>query len=71
MRGTIFACCLLAFAGGFAIATECPEHPDAIGTSRILVVDPTEHPLIGTFNYGESLPLQDHEVVLTFDAAAV
>jgi len=31
------------------------------------VVDPTEHPLIGTFNYRESLPLEDHEVVLTFD----
>jgi peptidoglycan/xylan/chitin deacetylase (PgdA/CDA1 family) len=67
MRGNIFACCLLALASGSAVAAECPEHPDAIGTSRTLVVDPTEHPLIGAFNYRESLPLADHEVVLTFD----
>ena len=67
MRGTIFACCLLVLAGESAGAAECPNHPDAIGTSRTLVVDPTEHPLIGAFNYLESLPLEDHEVVLTFD----
>jgi peptidoglycan/xylan/chitin deacetylase (PgdA/CDA1 family) len=63
----MFACCLLALASGSAIAAECPEHLDAIGTSRTLVVDPTEHPLIGAFNYREALPLEDHEVVLTFD----
>ena len=67
MRGTIFACCLLVLAGESAGAAECPNHPDAIGTSRTLVVDPTEHPLVGAFNYLESLPLEDHEVVLTFD----
>jgi peptidoglycan/xylan/chitin deacetylase (PgdA/CDA1 family) len=67
MRGTIFACCLLVLADGSAVATECPDHPDAIGTSRTLVVDPTEHPLIRAFDYLESLPLEDHEVVLTFD----
>jgi peptidoglycan-N-acetylglucosamine deacetylase len=67
MRATIFACCLLAIAGGSAVAAECPGNPDALGTSRTLVIDPTEHPLIGTFNYRESLPLEDHEVVLTFD----
>jgi peptidoglycan/xylan/chitin deacetylase (PgdA/CDA1 family) len=31
------------------------------------VVDPAAHPKIGTMQYRESLPLQDHEVVLTFD----
>jgi peptidoglycan/xylan/chitin deacetylase (PgdA/CDA1 family) len=31
------------------------------------VVDPREHPRIGTMQYGETLPLEDHEVVLTFD----
>jgi hypothetical protein len=31
------------------------------------VVDPTEHGRIGTMQYGETLPLRDHEVVLTFD----
>lgn len=50
-----------------ALAADCPGHPDALGTSRTLVVDPREHPLIGTMQYRETLPLKDHEVVLTFD----
>src|SRR6202140_1543724 len=50
-----------------AEAADCPGHPDAIGTSRTLVVDPREHPRIGTMQYAETLPLRDHEVVLTFD----
>lgn len=50
-----------------AAAADCPGHPDALGTSRTLVVDPREHPRIGAMQYGESLPLADHEVVLTFD----
>src|SRR5437588_11775649 len=50
-----------------AQAADCPGHPDAIGTSRTLVVDPREHPIIGTMQYAKTLPLQDHEVVLTFD----
>jgi peptidoglycan/xylan/chitin deacetylase (PgdA/CDA1 family) len=50
-----------------ASAADCPGHPDALGTSRTLVVDPKEHPRIGTMQYAETLPLEDHEVVLTFD----
>ncbi|HEU0082213.1 MAG TPA: polysaccharide deacetylase family protein [Bradyrhizobium sp.] len=50
-----------------ASAADCPGNPGALGTSRTLVVDPTEHPRIGTMQYEETLPLQDHEVVLTFD----
>ncbi len=50
-----------------ALAADCPGHPDALGTSRTLVVDPKEHPRIGTMQYAETLPLEDHEVVLTFD----
>ena len=50
-----------------ASAADCPGHPDALGTSRTLVVDPREHPRIGTMQYPETLPLRDHEVVLTFD----
>ena len=48
-------------------ATDCAGNPNALGTSRVLVVDPTEHPRIGTMQYGQTLPLKDHEVVLTFD----
>ena len=50
-----------------AFAADCPGHPDALGTSRTLVVDPREYPLIGTMQYAKTLPLRDHEVVLTFD----
>src|SRR6266850_1153588 len=50
-----------------ASAANCPGHPDAIGTSRTIVVDPRAHPIIGTMQYGKTLPLEDHEVVLTFD----
>ena len=58
----------LAFAALPAwAASDCPGNPDAIGTSRTLVVDPREHPRIGTMQYPETLPLKDHEVVLTFD----
>ncbi|MGH6704449.1 MAG: polysaccharide deacetylase family protein [Bradyrhizobium sp.] len=55
------------FATQTASAADCPGHPDAIGTSRTLVVDPREHPRIGTMQYQETLPLRDHEVVLSFD----
>src|SRR6516162_602570 len=48
-------------------ATNCPGHPDALGTSRVLAVDPTEYPRIGRMQYPDSLPLNDKEVVLTFD----
>src|SRR5215213_9305700 len=50
-----------------ATAGNCPGHPDAIGTSRTLVVDPRQYPLIGTMQYAKTLPLEDGEVVLTFD----
>ncbi|MBW7974777.1 polysaccharide deacetylase family protein [Bradyrhizobium sp. BR 10289] len=58
---------LLSVGTPAAVAADCPGHPDALGTSRTLVVDPREHPRIGTMQYRETLPLKDHEVVLTFD----
>jgi peptidoglycan/xylan/chitin deacetylase (PgdA/CDA1 family) len=59
-----FALCALAAP---ASARNCPGNPNAIGTSRTVVVDPTDHRKIGTMNYAETLPLVDKEVVLTFD----
>jgi peptidoglycan/xylan/chitin deacetylase (PgdA/CDA1 family) len=50
-----------------ALAGDCPGNPDAIGTSRTIVVDALEHPRLGGMQYRESLPLEDKEVVLTFD----
>ncbi len=54
-----------------ASAANCPGHSDAIGTSRTIVVDPRAHPVIGTMQYAKTLPLEDHEVVLTFDDGPV
>jgi peptidoglycan/xylan/chitin deacetylase (PgdA/CDA1 family) len=54
-------------ASGTALAENCSGRPDALGTSRTLVVDARAHPLIGTMQYRETLPLEDGEVVLTFD----
>jgi peptidoglycan/xylan/chitin deacetylase (PgdA/CDA1 family) len=67
MRSTIAAYCLLAslIGIGTAAAAECPE--GALGVSRTIAIDPSEHARVGSMQYGESLPLQDHEVVLTFD----
>jgi peptidoglycan-N-acetylglucosamine deacetylase len=60
-----------ALAAGFivspALAGDCPGNPDALGTSRTIVVDPAKSPRIGTMSYPQSLPLEPKEVVLTFD----
>jgi peptidoglycan-N-acetylglucosamine deacetylase len=66
MRSTVAASFLLALiSAGAAVAAECP--PGALGVSRTIVVDPSEHARLGAFQYGESLPLRDREIVLTFD----
>jgi peptidoglycan-N-acetylglucosamine deacetylase len=62
------ACLLIACAAASpSAASECPGRPDALGTSRVLYVDPAEHPVVGSVQYRETLPLADHEVVITFD----
>jgi len=50
-----------------ANAAECPGNPYALGTSRVLTIDPEQFPRLGTVQYPETLPLEDKEVVLTFD----
>ena len=69
MRNAVVACCLLACVIGRqpAFAAECPGNPDALGVSRTIAVDPTEHAHLGGVQYRESLPLNDKEIVLTFD----
>ena len=69
------AAALIAGAGGmFALsgaaparAESCPGNPDALGTSRTIVVSPQEYQRVGSMQYKQNLPLNDHEVVLTFD----
>ena len=67
MRAVAGVCILLAAALGPAMAGECPGHPDALGTSRVLPISPDEFSRIGSMQYKRSLPLADHEVVITFD----
>ena len=67
MRTITAVLCLLAIAIGPALAQSCPGNPSAIGTSRTITVDPSVLPQIGTMQYETSLPLNDHEVVITFD----
>jgi peptidoglycan/xylan/chitin deacetylase (PgdA/CDA1 family) len=56
-----------SLAVGPARAQDCPGNPDALGTSRVLAVDPAQFPRVGRMQYPQSLPLADKEVVLTFD----
>jgi peptidoglycan/xylan/chitin deacetylase (PgdA/CDA1 family) len=67
MRASVLFGLLLLSGAASAGAAECPGNPDALGTSRVLVIDPAEHNRLGTMQYRETLPLDDHEVVLTFD----
>ena len=55
----------LTFAAA-AHATGCPR-PGALGTSRTLGVDAAATPRVGLQSFPQTLPLADHEVVLTFD----
>ena len=52
--------------GAAAHAKTCPTK-DALGTSRTLGVDATTTPRVGLKSFPQTLPLDDHEVVLTFD----
>src|SRR5262245_32626714 len=58
---------ILAGVSISASAEACPDNPDALGTSRVLTINPGEFSLLGTMQYKQTLPLEDHEVVLTFD----
>ena len=57
----------LALSVFCACAEECPGKPGAIGTSRVVSVDPTVLHQVGTMQYPQTLPLRDHEIVLSFD----
>ena len=65
----VLGVCLLLFAGlSPAMAADaCPGNPNALGTSRELTISPDEFVRIGSMQYKQTLPLADHEVVITFD----
>jgi peptidoglycan/xylan/chitin deacetylase (PgdA/CDA1 family) len=47
-------------------AADCPRK-GTLGTSRVLYVDAATTPRVGLKSFPQTLPLSDHEVVLTFD----
>ena len=49
-----------------ALAADCPR-AGTLGTSRVLTVDPAVYPRVGLKSFPQTLPLQDKEVILTFD----
>lgn len=49
-----------------AQAADCPRS-GTLGTSRVLSVDASTTPRVGLKSFPQTLPLDDHEVVLTFD----
>jgi peptidoglycan/xylan/chitin deacetylase (PgdA/CDA1 family) len=61
----------IASGGNLARAQDCPGNPDALGTSRVLAIDPREYPRVGAMDRAVALPLTDKEVVLTFDDGPV
>jgi peptidoglycan/xylan/chitin deacetylase (PgdA/CDA1 family) len=63
MRYALVLACI-GFAG-VASAAECG--PDKLGTSRVLEVGTEGGLQIGLKTYPQTLPLKDHEVILTFD----
>ena len=49
MRSSSAACAILVLLMGTVDAEQCP--PGALGVSRTLVVDPNEHPRVGSMQY--------------------
>src|SRR4051812_27599721 len=69
MRLLLRAAVILAaavFGGSAASAASC-ANPNALGVSRVIVVNPQVMPVVGNVDYGVRLPLAPGEVVLTFD----
>src|ERR1051325_9101733 len=68
MRGLQFIAGAAAVALGSADAVAAPcRHPNALGVSRVMAVDPRVMPVVGSHDYRRTLPLAPGEVVLTFD----
>jgi len=61
--------CLISYtcSSAPALASICNGKTDALGTSRVVAVDPKQHTRVGTMQYPETLPLADHEIALSFD----
>jgi peptidoglycan/xylan/chitin deacetylase (PgdA/CDA1 family) len=58
---------LLTLPPCLAAAADCPGNPNALGTERVLAVEPAQTPAVGRKQFPQTLPLAPKEVVLTFD----
>lgn len=66
IRGLLAFFAFLTVVSG-AFAKDCNGNNEALGTARVMAVDPITLPQVGTIQYPQTVPLRDHEVVLTFD----
>ncbi len=64
----VLAACVVMAMGWVtaAQAADCPRQ-GTLGTSRVLRIDAATTPRVGLKSFPQTLPLGDHEVVLTFD----
>ena len=58
---------LLALTASPGAAADCPGNPAALGTARVLAIDPAQTAPVGRKQFPQTLPLEPKEVVLTFD----
>jgi hypothetical protein len=58
---------LLATPSQSGAAGDCPGNSAALGTERVLSIDPVQAGPVGRKQYPQTLPLQPKEFVLTFD----
>ena len=68
LRSILSVALMLALTTSAAhAAAPCPGNSDALGTERVLTVDPAATPRVGRKHFPQTLPLAPKEVVLTFD----
>ena len=67
LLGLCLACIVFAISGRAALAHDCPGDPDALGTARVMALNAAMLPQVGTVQFPQTVPLADHEVVLSFD----
>ena len=66
VNAAVVAAALLAADVAIAAPAACPRE-GTLGTSRVLSMNPKNYPRVGLKSFPDTLPLQDGEVVLTFD----
>ena len=67
MFRTLIAATICTLAPLVAAAQPCPGNPEALGTERTMTVDAASTPRVGRKQFPQTLPLNDKELVLTFD----